>query len=98
MRVSGKPQIINGVLTIANTEYQVELPLNCHKFSIKTRTFASLKLAYTAGESGTNYITIPSGTSYWEDGIRTNAIFYIQSPTAGIVAEVIAWSGGDDLV
>ena len=98
MRVSGKPTIINGTLTSANTEYEIDLPKNCHKFTVQARTNVVLKIAFIAGNSGTAYITIPSSANYWEDGIRTNSNIYAQSPTAGAVIEVIAWSGGDDLL
>lgn len=97
MRVSGKPVVVNGTLTLANTEYGIELPLNVHKFILKARTLANLKISFSAGTSGSEYFSIPSGNSYSEDGVRTNNYIYIQSPTAGTVVEIIAWSGGDDL-
>jgi hypothetical protein len=98
VRISGKPTVINGTLTLADTEYEIDLPYNCHKFTLKARVAADVKLAYEAGKSGTAYITVTAGTNYWEDGLRTNFSIYVQSPTAGTVVEVIAWHGGDDLI
>lgn len=97
MRDSGRSIIINGILTLANTEYKQALPLNCHKFSIKSRGNEVLKLSFVAGESGTNYLTIPTAISYWEDNLRVNTNIYVQSPVAGTIMEIVAWSGGDDL-
>ena len=98
MRVSGQPLIINGTLTSANTEYEIDLPLNCHKFMIKARTAVDIKVATTIGESGTNYITVPAGSNYWEDGLRTNVSLYVQSSVDGTIVEIMTWHGGDDLV
>jgi len=96
MRDSGKPTTINGTLVEANTEYEISLPLNCHKIMFQTRTSAIIQFAFVANESGTNYITLKAGNLYYDDNIRTNSKVYVQSPTAGVVMEVLCWSGGSD--
>lgn len=87
------PTIINKVLTEANTEYAISLPSGCRKFGMKARNMDNIvKLAFTEGKSGSEYITLDSG-SYSEDGVLAlNTILYVQSPTAGAVVELIAWS------
>jgi len=95
-QLAGSSEAINYslALTIPNFEYSQLLPNNCRKFSIKPRSkINSIKLAYTSGESGINYITIdPSG--YWEDivGLSQNKTLYLQCEAAGNVAEIVAWS------
>jgi hypothetical protein len=97
MRQSGIPEITNGTLTLADTEYEVSLPKNCKKILIEARTNAILKFSFIAGESGgLNYKTIKAGAVYWDNNIRINNNLYIQSPTAGTIVEVMAWYGGDD--
>jgi hypothetical protein len=89
----GRPKIYNLELASADTEYALVLADNTFKFTLKSRNGASLKLAYTSGESGTNYISIPVGITYWEDEINILRSLYLQSPTPGTIVEVVAWEG-----
>lgn len=93
MALPGKAAIYNLTLTAANTEYSQALPNNAFKYLVKCRTSDPLKLAFAAGQSGSLYVTVSAGYSYWEDGINTVQTLYLQSPTAGAVAEIIAWTG-----
>jgi len=87
------PAIYNVTCTTANTEYSQALPANARKFLIKPRGTGDLKVCFTSGASGTTYATVKSGASYYEDLIQPSALtFYFQSPTAGEVAEIVAWS------
>jgi hypothetical protein len=88
------PVITNLTLVAANFEYSHSFPLNTRKFQIKPRSSSAvIKLAFTSGESGTSYITVPPG-GYWEDlvGLTSVRTLYIQSPTAGTIAEILSWS------
>ena len=87
------PLIANEVLTVADFEYSYLLPENTRKFSIKPRNPGNtIKLAYFPGNSGTTYVTIPPG-GYWEDLVGLSALtLYFQSPDAGAVVEIVAWS------
>ena len=85
--------IYNLTLTNADTEYSQALPANTKKYMIGCRTANAMKLAFTSGQSGTTYFTIPANRYYWEDMIDTPSLtIYLQSPTAGVVAEIIAWT------
>lgn len=87
------PVIYNVTMTLAATEYSQALPANAKKFLIKCRTAFDVKLAFTSGQSGTTYLTIPAGMAYSEDLIQPTAItLYFQCATAAQVAEIIAWS------
>lgn len=94
MAFPGRPTISNVTLTTANTEYSYTVPEYTFKLQIKARsTTAAIKVAYVSGESGTNYFTIPAGQTYWEDNITVAFTIYMQSTTAGTVAEVLTWQG-----
>lgn len=93
MAFSGKPIIYNLTLTSANTEYSQALPELITKLQIKCRTSSALKLGWNSGESATNYITIPADQTYWDDQIRASLTAYLQSSTAGVVAEIQVWQG-----
>ena len=87
------PAIQNVILTTADTEYTVVIPVGTKRFTIKSRQDAVMKLAYVATESGTNYWTVGYGVCYTErelDG--TGITLYIQSSKDGTDLEVISWT------
>ncbi len=88
-----KANIYNITLAVANTERIQAITTNARKIFIRERTgLALLKLAYTAGQSGTNYVTIPIGGSKAIDGVFLQGLtLYLQSPTAGVVVEIEEW-------
>jgi hypothetical protein len=85
-------KVYNKTITSANDEVSQVLDSFCHKVEIKCRTFADIKLAYAAGESGTTYTTIPAGSMKTITGANGQPIasltLYMQSPSAGVVAEI----------
>ena len=87
-----EPTILNITLT-ANVENSFVLPENTNRFYVKARTFRRLRLAYEAGETATNYITIPFGTNYSEDGLQLDAdrTVYLLSTTNNVDVEIVYW-------
>jgi len=87
------PNIYNVTMTSADTEKNKELPEGTRKVLIKLRSgSAVLKLAYVSGESGTNYVTIPTGGSKYLEGTWLHDLtLYFQSPSASQVAEIEVW-------
>jgi hypothetical protein len=87
------PTVYNKTMTAANTEYSQALPANVKKFLIKCRTEYAIKVCFTAEASGTTYVTVGAGQSYWEDGIKAASLtLYFQCATAGQAVEIIAWA------
>ncbi len=88
-----KANIYNLTLTLANTEYAQALSTNARKIFIRERAGTSaLKLAYTLGQSGITYITIPIGGSKLVDGVFLQGLtLYLQSPTANVKVEIEEW-------
>lgn len=93
MQIVGRPTIANETMTSANTEYSYDIPAGTKRFEIKLRTLnALLKLAFISGESGTNYITIPYGSSYMENDVKAGPLtLYFQSPSSSQTAEIKSW-------
>lgn len=91
---SGTPVIYNLTLTSANTEYPQTMPIDVRKFAVRPRTSSHvLKMSYTEGESGTNYITVDSSGFAWNDHIAVSGlVLYFQSATAGAIVEIEAWA------
>lgn len=91
--VVDQPSVINKTLTNADEEYSQALPVGTRKFLLKARSLGSeLKFSFTNGESATNYVTVPPGSGgLWvECGAAYGVTLYVQSPTAGEVAEILA--------
>lgn len=86
------PTLTRIVMALADTEQSYALPSNLNRFRV-TVFNATLKIAYTAGESGTNYMTIPRYCFLSEDQLSaTGLVLYFQSPVAGTTIEIESWS------
>lgn len=84
--------IYNVALGPANTEQSQALPANCKGFLIKTRGRATLKLAFTSGQSGTNYVSLARNAVHTDSFMSTAVTLYFQSPQTSDVVEIIAYS------
>lgn len=86
------PVITNIVMTTAGTEYSHTFTQDVQSFTIKTRNGSNLKFAFVAGQSGTNYISLPGRASYGENSITVNSVtMYFQSDQNGDILEVLEW-------
>ena len=87
---ANSPSLYNALCSTPGTEYSQALG-ECRKFLIKPRG-GQLKVCFTSGQSGTNYILLNDGVSYSEDFIHPSALtLYFQSPTASVMAEIVKW-------
>lgn len=90
------PTIYNKTLTNANTEYSQVLVAGMRYFEVSCRSFNDIKMAFVSGDSGTTYVTIPAGSVRYFRGpfftVNTGTVVYLQSPSAGVVAEILVWS------
>jgi len=93
LRKATLPVIQNVTMTLADTEYSQALPANVKKFLIKCRTNYPIQVAVREGWSGTTYVTVPAGMSWWEDLIQPASLtLYFQCATAGQEAQIVAWT------
>ena len=87
------PAVYNVTMTLAATEYNQALPANTKKFLIKCRTDYAIQVCFVALGSGTLFVTVPPGMTYWEDLIQPATLtLYFQCAVAAQVAEIVAWS------
>ena len=85
--------IQNVTIAVANTEQSIVLPANTKRFRVCVRGSAKLQIAYTATESGTNYISVWPGAFYEETGLDiANLTLYVQASASGEIVEVVSWS------
>ena len=87
------PTITNVTLGSAGTEQSIALPANSKRLYLKTPEDAKLQFTYSAGQSGTSYITIPMGCNYTEQNIdRPSTTVYLQSNKTGTIVQVLSWT------
>ena len=92
--VGGTPTIINVTLSLAGTEGSFVLPQDTTRFMIRSRQTAKLQFSYVAGQTNTNFLTIPKGANYSEEGLQvtSDTTVYIQSPSKpNIDVEITYW-------
>ena len=90
-RCPASPSIINLELADANTEYSVSLPENTTGFLVQCRSSYDIKMSFTPGESGSKFLTIKAGQTYWKERLNGSLILYFQSATASVVVEILFW-------
>ena len=84
--------IFNIALGPANTEQSQALPAGTVSYLIRSRNAAELKLAFSPGASGVNYIRIPNRSSFFDGRSISNLTLYFQSPDTGDTIEIVTWS------
>lgn len=83
-------KITNLSMPTANTEYSHALTTNLKQIIIRARGIAELKLAFTATESGTKYLTIEKRASLsLSDLDLSSTTVYLQSSVANTTAEIL---------
>lgn len=87
------PQVARVSIVSANTEYSYALPTNTKKYTIRLQDMAQLKVAFQVGQSGTDYIPLPSNGIHWEDNLSLTGIsLYFQSPSPTQLAIITIWT------
>lgn len=82
--------ITNLSVPLAATEVSHSLQSGLNSVIIRSRNRAELQIAFVATESGTNYITIPRGTSLSLESLEfSGETLYVQSSAAGNTVEIL---------
>lgn len=86
-------QIDHVDMPLAATEYSYTFPTGTKQFEVKTRTAGKLQLCFSAGQTTTEFFTVPSGASLSESGLKTAAglTLYFQCSTPNNVLEIKHW-------
>lgn len=84
--------IYNVSALTAGTEYSQALSSGTKSFTIRSRGNSELKLAFTSGESGTKFVTIPKGASYSQEGLNFSGTLYFQANKNSETIEIVEWS------
>lgn len=84
------PELINLNITVANSIFMIDLPLDCKRFSIRHRDRGRVEFAFES--SLATHFTIPKGNTFSESGLcLVNRTIYLRADKTGAI-EVIAWT------
>lgn len=90
------PVIHNIAMTLADTEYEQELPAGTKQFEFRCRGAFDIRYAYETGRVATPtapYRTLSSGiTEYQENLNLPDTTLYVACGTAGQVVELEVWA------
>lgn len=75
--ISGLYPIIGNAPIIAETELDVPLPINCSQILIRPRKNARLRVAFNAGETAINYVSVPLGGYFVENSLISISNIYV---------------------
>lgn len=88
------PTIANVSAAAANTEYSYVIPTSSQRFLVRVRDgLAKMNVCFTAGKTGTEYITVNTGSYYETDGLNTLAgmTVYFRVSKPNQVVEIVSW-------
>lgn len=89
------PATTTVTITNSSLDYSWTPPPKTASFTMKSRTAADFKISSASGVAagGTNYVTVPSGSSYYENAIWAtgNSPIYLSSANAGQIIEIVYW-------
>lgn len=96
---ASNPNILNVEIDDANTEDSIAIPISTKGFRAKLRNLgggpATLRVAYAAGETDTNYISIAPGAWYippTQLNLSAGITFYFQASKDNQVLEFESWT------
>lgn len=82
------PEIINETL-VANIEKEIDCGPDVKYILVRSRTGKKLKLAYSVGNTATEYITLERGTVYTDEAFYTTIKIYLLCEAADTVEVLI---------
>jgi hypothetical protein len=96
-RVPGLCTIQSQTLTLANHEYSVTVPRGTVAIELQAQGAHTVRLAFDTGHVATPtlpYWTVKAGATWFKNQLLLidNLTFYLASPDAGTVVEIILWS------
>jgi hypothetical protein len=89
---STNPTIVNVSAATANTEYSYTFPASTKKFIMRSREKGIMKISYTSGGSGVTYLTVTSGSFYFEEYILFGGTIYFQTNKSSDTIEILSWA------
>ncbi len=87
----GQPTVHNILIPLKNAETLIEVTAPVKKIMLQVREFKEIRIAFIPNESGTNYFTVKSGCTYYEDNVQGPFIMAVQAIEDNTTIEYVAW-------
>lgn len=91
LEAAGNPLIYNVPILVINTEQSQALTANVKQIMIKSRTPATIQLAFVSGQSGTLYVTVPPNCAFVQNEIKFTGTVYFQANKLCTI-EILEWT------
>lgn len=92
---ASKTPTIQTFLISSLTEQSIILPVSTKRFLLKVRNYeASMQVAFDAGETSVDYLTVPRGCSYSEEGLNLTTLYrtiYFKTNKINVTVECVSW-------
>lgn len=89
----GTPTIFNIDAALKDTQYSQLLPDNTAQFLLRARNSAKVQVAYTAGQTNSNFLTIIPGNIYVVEAVKlVGKTVYFQANKDNTVIEIVVWN------
>ena len=89
--IGHEPLLYNKTMTTNDTEYSQALPEGTVKVLVQCRSANDVLLSFSPSQSGTNFITLKSGSVYYDDMIDASRTLYFQCEESGKILEILVW-------
>ena len=77
------------------TEQSIILPITTKRFIVKVRDYTcSMNIAFEAGETNVDYLTVPRGCSYSEENLNLTTLYrtiYFKTNKINVIVECVSW-------
>lgn len=92
LQTPANPLIYNIFVPVSNIETAQTLNLFTKTFLIRARGQSTMKVAFVAGDSALNYLTIPRGCNLFQDLVNFSGTIYFQTTLDNEVVEILEWT------
>lgn len=93
--LGASPKITNVICVDNSVEYMHTFEKYVKKLLVQPRNFKDLRVAFKPGETLTNYISLVSGSPWWEDNIIGPITVYFKAEENNVVVEILEWKSID---
>jgi len=83
------PIIQNQTLENSNEEYEINVPANCLSIHIRSRNLCRLQFSFAAGETSSNYFSVPVGSALNISRKISSDKIYVRSDKTNTILEML---------
>lgn len=93
--IGSNPKITNVTLVDKTLEYSHQFGQHIKKLLVQPRNFKDVRIAFNPGETSNNYLSLVSGSPWWEDNIIGPITIYMKAEEDNVTIEILEWKSVD---